>query len=111
MNTNCVRVGIIGCGGIANGKHMPALAKLPNVKMVAFCDIIEERAVKARADYGTPESLVCTDYRELLADKTIDVVHVLTPNRWHSSCKSSIISRSTSPQRPHSPLPTLSAAR
>ena len=42
-----VRVGIIGCGGIANGKHMPALKKVKNVEMVAFCDIIPERAEKA----------------------------------------------------------------
>ena len=39
-----LRVGIIGCGGIANGKHMPNLAKIPEVEMVAFCDPIEERA-------------------------------------------------------------------
>lgn len=38
------RLGIIGCGGIANGKHMPSLAKLDNVEMVAFCDTIKERA-------------------------------------------------------------------
>ena len=43
-----VRIGIIGCGGIANGKHMPALKKLPNVEMVAFCDIVVERAEKAK---------------------------------------------------------------
>ena len=43
-----VRIGIIGCGGIANGKHMPALSKLKNVKMVAFCDIIEKKALAAR---------------------------------------------------------------
>lgn len=79
-----VRVGIIGCGGIANGKHMPSLKQLPNVKMVAFCDIIEERAIKARADYGTPDCAVYTDYTELLEDKSIDVVHVCTPNRAHS---------------------------
>ena len=79
-----VRVGIIGCGGIANGKHMPSLKQLPNVKMVAFCDIIEERAIKARADYGTPDCAVYTDYREFLEDKSIDVVHVCTPNRAHS---------------------------
>ncbi len=79
-----VRVGIIGCGGIANGKHMPSLKQLPNVKMVAFCDIIEERAIKARADYGTPDCAVYTDYRKLLEDKSIDVVHVCTPNRAHS---------------------------
>ncbi|MBP5270287.1 MAG: Gfo/Idh/MocA family oxidoreductase [Clostridia bacterium] len=79
-----LKIGIIGCGGIANGKHMPALAKLHDVKMVAFCDIIEERARKAAAKYGDGDSLVCTDYRELLDDPSIDVVHVLTPNRWHS---------------------------
>lgn len=79
-----VRVGIIGCGGIANGKHMPALAKLKNVRMVAFCDIIEEKALKARERYGTPDCAVYTDYRKLLEDQSIDVVHVLTPNRSHS---------------------------
>ncbi len=79
-----VRVGIIGCGGIANGKHMPALKKLPNVEMVAFCDIVVERAEKAKRDYGTPDAAVYTDYKQLLEDKTIDVVHVLTPNRAHS---------------------------
>ena len=36
-----VKIGIIGCGGIANSKHMPALSKLEDVQMVAFCDIIE----------------------------------------------------------------------
>jgi len=79
-----VRIGIIGCGGIANGKHMPSLKKLPNVEMVAFCDIIPERAEKAKRDYGTPDAAVYTDYKKLLEDKTIDVVHVLTPNRAHS---------------------------
>ena len=79
-----VRVGIIGCGGIANGKHLPSLHKLKNVALVAFCDIVLERAEKAKAKYGTPESIVTPDYRVLLDDPTIDVVHVLTPNRWHS---------------------------
>ena len=79
-----VRVGIIGCGGIANGKHLPSLHKLKNVALVAFCDIVLERAEKAKAKYGTPEAIVTPDYRALLDDPTIDVVHVLTPNRWHS---------------------------
>jgi predicted dehydrogenase len=82
--SDILRIGIVGCGGIANGKHMPALSRLPDVKTVAFCDIIEERARKAAAKYGDENSFVCTDYRELLKDKSIDVVHVLTPNRWHS---------------------------
>ena len=79
-----VKVGIIGCGGIANGKHMPSLSKVPNVQMVAFCDIIPERAEKAKAKFGTPDAKTYTDYKELLADKEIEVVHVLTPNREHA---------------------------
>ena len=56
------RVGIIGCGGIANGKHMPTLAKMPDVEMVAFCDLIPERAEKAAKEYGAPGAKVYTDY-------------------------------------------------
>ena len=82
--SDILRIGIIGCGGIANGKHMPALKKQKDVHMVAFCDIIEERAVKAAKDYGTPDAKTYTDYKELLEDKTIDVVHVCTPNKEHS---------------------------
>lgn len=82
--SDILRIGIIGCGGIANGKHMPALKKQKDVQMVAFCDIIEERAVKAAKDYGTPDAKTYTDYKKLLEDKTIDVVHVCTPNKEHS---------------------------
>ena len=79
-----IRIGIIGCGGIANGKHLPALSRLADVELVYFCDIVEQKAVDAAKKYGTPDARVCTDYHELLADKSIDVVHVLTPNRSHS---------------------------
>lgn len=79
-----VKIGIIGCGGIANGKHMPSLKKIKNVQMVAFCDIIEERAVKAAEEYGVEGAKVYTDYKELLKDMDIEVVHVCTPNRSHA---------------------------
>ncbi|MBQ8288259.1 MAG: Gfo/Idh/MocA family oxidoreductase [Clostridia bacterium] len=80
-----LKIGIIGCGGIANGKHMPSLKKLSDkVEMVAFCDIIIERAEEAKKNYGTPDAKVYTDYKELLADPAIDVIHVCTPNRSHS---------------------------
>lgn len=84
MSEKTTRVGIIGCGGIANGKHMPALKKVPNCEMVAFCDIILERAEAAAKKYGTEDAAVYTDYKELLKDESIDVIHVCTPNRSHS---------------------------
>ena len=79
-----VKVGIIGCGGIANGKHMPSLKKIENVQMVAFCDIIEERAEKAAKEFGVEGAKVYKDYKELLKDESIEVIHVCTPNRSHS---------------------------
>ncbi len=84
MKQRKVRVGIIGCGGIAGGKHLPSLQKLPQVEMVAFCDIIREKAQTAAENYGAAGAKVYTDYTEMLKDKSIEVVHVLTPNKSHS---------------------------
>ncbi len=79
-----IKVGIIGCGGIANNKHMPSLAKVNDCEMVAFCDTIPERAENAAKKFGTADAKAYTDYKELLADPEIEVVHVCTPNRSHS---------------------------
>ena len=46
------RVGIIGCGGIANGKHMPSIKAIDRCDMVAFCDLQIERAEKAAKEYA-----------------------------------------------------------
>lgn len=79
-----IKVGIIGCGGIANGKHLPALKNQSHrVEIVGFCDIIPERAEKACKEYGTANSKVYTDYKEMLKDESIVTVHVLTPNVSH----------------------------
>lgn len=84
MNNKKLRAAIIGCGGIANGKHMPSLAKLDTVEMVAFCDIIEEKAKKAAEQFGAKGAKYYSDYKEVLKDDSIDVVHVCTPNKSHS---------------------------
>ncbi|MBT1166365.1 Gfo/Idh/MocA family protein [Bifidobacterium simiarum] len=79
-----LRIGIIGCGGIANNKHFPSLmAQSDKCEIVAFCDIIEERAKTACEKYGAEGAKWYVDYHELLADKSIDVVHVCTPNVSH----------------------------
>ena len=78
-----LRAGIVGCGGIANGKHLPAMKRNGHFEMVAFCDLIEERAQKAKEEYGTPDAKVFTDYQELLKED-LDAVYVLTPNNAHA---------------------------
>lgn len=79
-----LKVAIIGCGGIANNKHLPALSKLQEVELVAFCDIVEERAVKASQEFGTADAKVYSDFRKLLSESEVDVVHVCTPNDSHA---------------------------
>ena len=80
-----VKVGIIGCGGIANGKHMPGLAKVEDAALAAFCDIVPEKAALAATEYGVAGSQTYTDYEKLLADTSIDVIHVCTPNDSHAA--------------------------
>lgn len=79
-----LKAGVIGCGGIANGKHLPAIKKIKEVELTAFCDIIEERAVKAAEEYGVEGAKVYTDYKEMINNNDFDMVYVLTPNREHS---------------------------
>lgn len=82
--SNIYRVGMIGCGGIAVGKHMTSLKKLPNVEMAAFCDVSYERAREAAERFGSADAKVYRDYKELIADTSIDIVHVCTPNDTHA---------------------------
>ncbi|MCI8895597.1 MAG: Gfo/Idh/MocA family oxidoreductase [Lachnospiraceae bacterium] len=79
-----LHVGIIGCGGIANAKHLPSLKATGRVELAAFCDIIPERAEKTAREYGAADAKVYTDYQALLRDPSIDVVHVCTPNKSHA---------------------------
>ena len=80
-----IKAGIIGCGGIGTGKHLPALKALSDrVEVVGFCDIIEERAQKACKEFGAEGAKVYTDYKEMLKDESIQTIHVCTPNRSHS---------------------------
>ena len=79
-----LKIGIIGCGNIANTKHLPNLAKFADrAEVVAFCDIDEQKAIDTKEKYGTPDAKVFTDYRELIK-LDLDAVHVCTPNRSHS---------------------------
>lgn len=80
-----MKIGIVGCGGIANGKHLPAIKKNGSFEILAVCDLVKERAEKAKAEYGTAKTRVYTDYQELLKNEAeIEAVYVLTPNRSHS---------------------------
>jgi predicted dehydrogenase len=83
-----LKVGIIGCGFVANGKHLPSLARQEGVEVVAFCDPLLERAHYSALKFGKPDALVCTDYQKMLTRQDIDIIQVCTPN--YSHCEDTI---------------------
>ncbi|HML51568.1 MAG TPA: Gfo/Idh/MocA family oxidoreductase [Propionicimonas sp.] len=79
-----LRIGIIGLGFIGTQKHLVGLSQhLDKCEIVGFCDLDVQRAQEAKDSHGSADSYVTTDYRELLADPSIDVIHVCTWNVTH----------------------------
>lgn len=74
-------IGVIGCGRIS-AKHFPALCSLENVRVKYACDLIKEKAEKAKETYKKID-IVTTDYHDVLNDPEVDAVYVLTPNFAH----------------------------
>ncbi len=70
-------VGIVGAGAIAQVAHLPALSRMPEVRVVGICDndVAKARAVAAR--FGI--SRVYEDIEDLLADADPQVVAICTP--------------------------------
>jgi predicted dehydrogenase len=80
-----VSVAFIGLGAMGSGNLGYAM-KVPGVQPVAVCDIYQphlERAVTAAKKGGFQVKAV-KDFREILADKSIDAVCISTPDHWHA---------------------------
>ncbi len=75
-----VRAGIIGAGFIS-GAHVDALRRLGYVDIVALAGEGDEEAKRVASEWGIPRAY--GDYRDLLADKDVQVVHNCTPNWLH----------------------------
>ncbi len=78
-----LRIGMIGLGFIS-AMHLKGYSKCPDVEVVAFCDIIEERAQAAAAQYGAAGAKVYTDYKKMIAESKLDAVSVCTENNKHA---------------------------
>lgn len=77
-----IRLGVIGCGKIANEYHLPALVRVEGAELVWACDLIEERAVNARKDFGFEKYTL--DYHDILTDPEIDAVCIFTKIEMHA---------------------------
>jgi len=78
-----VKIGLIGCGAIANQYHMKVLLATPMCQVVAVCDLIQERADFAGEFFGLSQERIFLDAEKLLSLDEVDGVVILTPNYNH----------------------------
>jgi len=78
-----LRVGLIGCGSIALGAHVPALARLTSVaRLVSICDVRVDVAEQTARSLGVEEWT--GDVYHLLGNPSIDAVIITTPEFLHA---------------------------
>jgi predicted dehydrogenase/nucleoside-diphosphate-sugar epimerase len=77
-----MRIGVIGCGGIAN-VQVPFILQRKGRQIVAVCDQDEKRASEFKQLFRIPKSYTCVS--QLLQEQRPDVVHVITPPQAHAS--------------------------
>jgi len=77
-----LRVGIIGCGGIAQ-THIKYLKKFPGVSVVCGADIVPGALDRMKESHGV--SLVFDDYNQMLKEvgDAVDAISICTPNGVH----------------------------
>jgi len=68
-------MGVIGCGGVAHGAHLPNIIRNPRARLVAVADIDLDRARSTAEQYG---GTAYGDYQELLANPDVEAVCVTT---------------------------------
>ena len=74
-------IGIIGCGKIAQVRHIPEYAANPEAKLVGFYDLNQARAEELARKYG---ATAYASVEELLADPEIQAVSICAANFAHA---------------------------
>ena len=92
--SNRTTVGFIGCGRQTYYSNIPGFIKLPEVQVVSVCDVdawrmaeakkqVEDHYAKKSPNSSFKGCAVYKDFRELLADKSLDAVMISTQDHWH----------------------------
>jgi myo-inositol 2-dehydrogenase / D-chiro-inositol 1-dehydrogenase len=76
-----LKVGLIGCGHIAQWVHVPVLTHLPDVALVALAETDPERLEKTR--HFVPKAAVFDHYEKLLEMDEVEAVIICLPNPLH----------------------------
>ena len=79
-----IRLGLIGCGGIVQQQHLPALCELDTVRIAALADPADDSLANVGAMTGVPPSQRYASYRDMLDQAGLDAVLIATPHHLHA---------------------------
>lgn len=82
-----INAAIVGTGFIGPA-HLEALRRLPNIEVVALCEVNIDLAKEKAALLGIPNAYT---FEEMLKNPSIDVVHICTPNFLHFSQSKAVL--------------------
>jgi len=81
LRSGALRIGIIGCGAIAEGAHLPAVLASPEVELTALSDVNASRLQYLRRRFGLGP-IALGDYRDVIG--RVDAVILALPNDLHA---------------------------
>jgi predicted dehydrogenase len=82
MSTPALRVGLIGCGRIAQMIHLPALQRLEGVQLAALAEADPQRLEESRAK--ALHAATFSDYGQMLTSSAVDAVVICLPTGMHA---------------------------
>jgi UDP-N-acetylglucosamine 3-dehydrogenase len=77
-----VRVGVIGCGAIAQRRHLPEYQSRQDVEIFAVCDPNIKRAQEVQELFGAHHAF--SELSDMLGQPELDAVSICTPNQYHA---------------------------
>ncbi len=81
MSDSVLKIGLLGCGTIAQFAHLPALAKVGSTRLTAICDGAEDLLTTVGKVQGIKN--LYTDYAEFLEKADIEAVIIAAPDEFH----------------------------
>lgn len=84
---NRIRVGILGCGQIAQIMHLPYLNDSGLFEIYALSDVSKELIQKVGYKYGVPQERQYVNYDDMLSDKNVQVVFICSKDHYLPTVK------------------------
>jgi predicted dehydrogenase len=80
-NTRKLKIGVLGCGPIAQAAHFESVAKANNAELYAICDVAEDLLARMAATHWPTKTF--NDFDRMLADPALDAVVIATSDAFH----------------------------